>query len=425
MGIAIFSIVVTTLIMTGIFYIHLKTQVFSDLKVIAELLSENKEYDKLPEDTRVTVIDNDGAVIFDSMAEAGIMENHLDRPEVKEALAKGRGQSIRKSDTLSENIFYYAVKMESGQVLRVGKKSASVAWFFISVIPITVVVILILVIICVMVSRYLTSEIVAPIERMVEDMEHVDENEIYEELIPFTKKIRSQHEEILFAANMRQEFTANISHELKTPLTAISGYAELMETGVVKETDIKHFSHEIGKSSDRLLILINDIIKLSELDGENNEELLEIVDLAEVTRGTVEMLSINAAKMNVKISYHGCNTAWIRIGNELAEELAYNLIENAIRYNKPGGIVKVSVHVEKNKVDLVVADTGIGIPKEHQERIFERFYRVDKGRSKQLGGTGLGLSIVKHICNLTRGIISLESNAGEGTTIKIEWDVVD
>jgi len=419
--ITVFSILITTAVMSVIFYTRLKTQVFSDLKVIASLLTEDMTFNRLPEDTRVTVIDEEGTVQYDSVMDIHKLENHKNRPEVAAALLYGDGQGIRKSDTLSKSVFYYAVKMENGEVLRVGKESASVTWVILSAIPIVLIVVLILSAICMVASHYLTAAIVEPIETMVKDMEHIDETATYEELIPFARMIRSQHEEILSAANMRQEFTANVSHELKTPLTAISGYAELMETGVAKEADVRHFSREIHKSASRLLNLINDIIKLSKLDAGEQEDLMEIVDLAMVASDTVEMLRINADKMGVNLQYIGCDSAKIRMGKELAEEVTYNLIENAIRYNNRGGSVVVDVTSNAGGIILKVEDTGIGIPGEHQKRIFERFYRVDKSRSKALGGTGLGLAIVKHICELTQGTLVLESEVNRGTVISIQW----
>ena len=252
-------------------------------------------------------------------------------------------------------------------------------------------------------------------------MEHMREEDSYPELVPFARKIRQQHEEILSAANVRQEFTTNVTHELKTPLAAISGYAELMEAGMVNQEDTKHFAGEIRKSAGRLLNLINDIIKLSQLDAGSEKEHLEVVNLAEIAAESVEMLSVNAKKNNVRLSYSGVPSARIRIGKELAQELLYNLIENAVRYNKPEGLVSVRVKLDGSEVVLSVEDTGIGIPAECQERIFERFYRVDKSRSKALGGTGLGLAIVKHICTLTDGSIELTSQVDVGTCITIRW----
>lgn len=420
-GIALFSVVITTVVMTAVFYSQLKKQVFSDLAVVADLLIDEDSYEQKTDNLRITWIDADGKVLFDSTVNKQSLPNHLDRPEIKEAVSYGTGMGIRKSDTLSESVFYYAKKLDNGQILRVGKKAHSVVAVFLSALPMVLTTALLLAAICLMVSYYLTSAIVKPIDEMAEDMDHIDEGKSYPELIPFTRKIRSQHEEILSAANMRQEFTANVSHELKTPLAAISGYAELMEAGLVEEKEMKRFSGEIRKSAARLLTLIDDIIKLSQLDTGSEKDILEVVNLAEIAKESVEMLSFGAAKNDIGIVYEGEDRADVRIGKKLAQELAYNLIENAIRYNKPNGRVTVKVQKEGTQIIFSVEDTGIGIPPEHQERIFERFYRVDKSRSKELGGTGLGLAIVKHICNLTGADVSLMSNPGVGTKIFIVW----
>lgn len=420
-GMALFSVVITTVIMTAVFYSQLKKQVFSDLAVVVDLLIDECPYEQKTDNLRITLIDEDGTVLFDSTVDGQSLPNHLDRPEIAEAVASGTGMGIRKSDTLSESVFYYAKKLDNGQILRVGREAHSVAAVFLSALPMVFTTALLLAAICLMVSHCLTSAIVKPIDEMAEDMEHIDEGKSYPELIPFTRKIRLQHEEILSAANIRQEFTANVSHELKTPLAAISGYAELMEAGLVGETEMKRFSGEIRKSSARLLTLINDIIRLSQLDAGNAKDILEVVNLAEIAKESVEMLSFGAAKNGIDVMYEGDDRADVHIGKEFAQELAYNLIENAIRYNKPNGRVTVKVQNEGTRIIFSVEDTGIGIPPEDQERIFERFYRVDKSRSKELGGTGLGLAIVKHICNLTDAEVNLMSQPGVGTKIFIVW----
>ena len=221
--------------------------------------------------------------------------------------------------------------------------------------------------------------------------------EVYEELIPYIEAIKGQHEDVLQNARMRQEFTANVSHELKTPLAAISGYSELIQNGMASsEQEICRFAGEIHSNADRLLTLINDVIRLSELDGEEMQETLEQVNLREVAENCVNMLRVSAEKHEVTIDFQGEN-AVILATRQMTEEVLYNLCDNAIRYNRPGGSVHVMVKDRLDQAVLVVQDTGIGIPKEHQERIFERFYRVDKGRSKSTGGTGLGHAIVKHI----------------------------
>ena len=420
-SIALFSVVITTIFMTAVFYSQLKKQVFSDLAVVANLLIDEDSYERKIDNLRITLIDADGKVLFDSSVDGQSLANHLDRPEIVEAISSEVGMGIRKSGTLSENVFYYAKKLDNGQILRVGKEAHSVVAVLLSALPMVLTLALLLVIICMMVSHYITSAIVKPIDEMAGDMEHIDEGKSYPELIPFARRIRLQHEEILSAANIRQEFTANVSHELKTPLAAISGYAELMEAGLVDEKEIQRFSGEIRKSAARLLTLINDIIKLSQLDAGNAKDILDVVNLAQITKESVEMLSFGAAKNGIDVMYEGDDRAEVHIGKELAQELTYNLIENAIRYNKPNGRVTVKVQKEGTQIIFSVEDTGIGIPQEHQERIFERFYRVDKSRSKELGGTGLGLAIVKHICNLTGADVNLVSKPGVGTKIFIVW----
>lgn len=421
--IAVFSIIITTLVMTAVFYTQLKKQVFSDLQIVAEILIEEDSWDKKVDNIRVTVINSDGSVSFDSDVDADILPSHLNRPEVQSAIETGTGEGVRRSDTLAESVFYYAERMENGQVLRVGKEAHSVVSVLLAALPIIIGTALLLALICMILSHYLTKAIIRPIDRMAGDLDHIKESEIYPEMVPFARKIRAQHEEILSAANTRQEFTANVTHELKTPLAAISGYAELMEAGMANDSDIKRFSGEIRKSAARLLTLINDIIKLSQLDAGNASEVLEVVNIAEIASDSVEMLSLGASKNQISIKYEGVQDAGVRIGKELAQELTFNLIENAIRYNRAGGSVTVRVLREDGRILFSVEDTGIGIPEEHQKRIFERFYRVDKSRSKELGGTGLGLAIVKHICNLTDGELTLESEAGKGTKISVKWDV--
>ena len=421
--IGILSIVVTSLVMTAAFYAQVKRQVFSDLHIMAEILIEENSIENQVDNLRITVINKDGSVAYDSDVDASKLSSHLDRPEVQEALKKGTGEDERRSDTLSESVFYYALKMDNGQILRVGKEARSVFSILLSTLPVSIGIGILLVLICMMLAHYLTKSMVKPIDKMAADLDHINEAEVYPELVPFARKIRAQHEEILSAANTRQEFTANVTHELKTPLAAISGYAELMEAGMANEGDIKRFSGEIRKSAARLLTLINDIIKLSQLDSGNAGEVLEPVNIAEIAEDSVEMLSLGASKNQVTISYEGVKEADVKIGKELAQELVFNLIANAVRYNKKGGKVFVKVFKDDTHILFSVEDTGIGIPKEHQERIFERFYRVDKSRSKELGGTGLGLAIVKHICSLTDGDLVLKSEVGKGTKISVTWKV--
>ena len=232
--------------------------------------------------------------------------------------------------------------------------------------------------------------------------------------------LKEQHENILNNARVRQEFSANVSHELKTPLTIISGYAELIENKMVDEESVIRFAGEIHHHSDRLLSLINDIIKLSELDSESVEVVYDDVDLTETVNDCMGILRENALQHSVTIETDCGRDVIVKGSRSMLEELVTNLINNAISYNKPGGNVWVSVKKnDDERAELTVRDNGIGIPEEHQERIFERFYRVDKSRSKRSGGTGLGLAIVKHIAASHNATITLESEVGKGTTVKV------
>ena len=246
----------------------------------------------------------------------------------------------------------------------------------------------------------------------------VDEREVYEEMRPFVSMIKQQHVDILNHAQMRQEFTANVSHELKTPLTAISGYAELIASGMTNERDTEHFANEIHRSAERLQSLINDIIKLSELDNSDLKLEFEPIDLYALATTCIDQMQIAAQKNEVTLLQEG-GPVTINGNKTLIEELLYNLCSNAVRYNKKGGSVTVITGMKNQRPALTVRDTGIGIPKEQQDRVFERFYRVDKSRSKSTGGTGLGLAIVKHIVVQHEAQIELSSEEGVGTEVTV------
>ena len=234
--------------------------------------------------------------------------------------------------------------------------------------------------------------------------------------LPFFN-IRKQHQDIVEHAKVRQEFTANVSHELKTPLTAISGYAELIENGLTLEEDTLKFAGEIHKSAARLLTLINDILRLSEFDVSVKDDFeMEEVNLYDIARTCGEMMELKARDHDVVITVQG-EHSFITANKDMMEEIIYNLCDNAIRYNRPGGRVEVIV----NDKTLHIKDTGIGIPEEYQARVFERFFRVDKSRSRKTGGTGLGLAIVKHIAYIHEAEIEMESQPGIGTEIMIRF----
>lgn len=423
---ATLAIFLTMVLITIVYYDLFRKQVMEDLHAYAVMIGENQTVGNLQilaerldkEEIRITLVGNDGIVDFDSEADSTQMENHISRPEIVEAMDYGEGWAVRTSETLSKNTFYYAMRLENGGVLRVAKDAGSIFSIFAKAVPSLLVVLGVLVVLCLALAHFLTIKLIRPIERLAENLDEHNEPSEYEELTPFINMIKRQHQDIIKNARMRQEFTANVSHELKTPLTSISGYAELIENGMASEADMVRFGHGIHKSANRLLTLINDIIRLSQLDGTEQEFVMEQINLYELADTCVEMLTMNAEKHDVTISLQG-GECFVKGNKQMLEELLYNLCDNAIRYNNPGGKVEVEVFSEELHTCLVVKDTGIGIPKEHQERIFERFYRVDKSRSKSTGGTGLGLAIVKHIIAKHDAQMELVSEAGKGTCIRV------
>lgn len=424
----IIAIIVTTVLGTLVNYTVLRKEVIGDLQNYARTLKDTVYHngvqegeDKLVSEYRITLVDTSGKVVYDNQADIRNMGNHANRQEVKTAQKEGEGQAVRRSETIGKSTVYYAVCLDDGIILRVAKDSSSILGVLMSALPIMMVMILIVMICSILITSYLTKSIVAPIEKMAQHIDNLDPTEVYRELRPFVNKIKRQHQEILQTAEIRQEFTANVSHELKTPLTAISGYAELIHHGMVQGEEVRHFAGEIHQNANRLLTLINDIIRLSELDAKGLEITFEPVDLQKSAMRCVGLLQVSAEKHHVRLEMQGTHCV-IQTNTQMIDELMYNLVDNGIRYNKEDGLVCLTVGTdEQGKVYMEVEDTGIGIPQEHQERIFERFYRVDKSRSKSTGGTGLGLAIVKHIVVQLRGQMTLHSAEGVGTKIRITF----
>lgn len=427
--IAALAIVVTALSAMLVYYNILKEQVFGDLKAYAhviELLNiddlaagiEKDPYNPIDDDLRITLIGAEGEVLYESLLNKDEMDNHNERPEIIEAREKGEGEAVRYSATSGTHTFYYAERLQNGNVLRIGRDSVSVNRIMVNTLVIVLVIALGILFVCMGISHYLTKKLVEPIEKLATNIMLVDENNVYEEIRPFVNTIKEQHINIINNAQLRQEFTANVSHELKTPLTAISGYAELIGNGMTGKEDTIRFSNEIHSNANRLLSLINDIIKLSELDEADHQMEMEKIDLYKLAENCVQMMQVTAEKQGIRLILQGESTM-VMANKGLMDEVFYNLCSNAIRYNKPGGSVTVTVGTKDERPFLSVADTGIGIPKECQERVFERFYRVDKSRSKSTGGTGLGLAIVKHIVAQHNAAIHLDSELDEGTTIEI------
>lgn len=426
LGIAGLAIIITLVLSVIIFYDLFQKQVLDDLRTYTHVLEtsiyrEDMEAHgaRISEDgLRITVIQKNGTVSYDNTVAADELENHSERPEVEKAIKKGEGTAIRRSKTLDKNTFYYALRLDDGNVLRAAKEAGSILQVLVSALPDIIIVVVLMFLICIILAQFLIRSLMRPIEQMATDIDQIENVKPYDELVPFVNKINQQHLDILKNAKMRQEFTANVSHELKTPLTSISGYAELIETGMASADDVNRFTGEIRKSSSRLLNLINDIIQLSQLDVVDMSVTFQDVDLYQVAESCVETLKDSAKKHDVTLKLQG--THYTVNGNpKLVEELIYNLCDNAIRYNNPGGSVVISISRVIDGIAVSVKDTGIGISDEHQERVFERFYRVDKSRSKSTGGTGLGLAIVKHIVVQHNAKVKMSSEVGEGTEITV------
>ncbi len=433
--IALIAILMTSVGVTLVYYNLFQIQVKNDLKQTAELLVEmevfQNAYDSGREhaeglahlssgNLRITWIDEDGTVLFDNDTDAAGLPNHLDRPEIREAFETGEGESVRRSDTMNMNTFYYALLLENGTVLRVSTQARAIVSVLTAALPVIAVIAAVVLLGCVLIGHLLTGQLMRPIEEMAENLDDVSRVSAYRELEPFAEKIRSQHENILAAAKSRQDFTANVSHELKTPITAITGYAELIENGMVDEESEVHVAQQIRHNADRLLSLITDIIQLSELDHKEIPRTFEHMDLLAVAEECVREQLPMAGKKNIRLVCEGV-PAGITADRALIREMIDNLVQNALRYNREGGEVRVVVDIENEHPVLTVRDTGIGIPAEHQDRVFERFYRVDKSRSRETGGTGLGLAIVKHITDIHSAELQLESKVGEGTVVTVRF----
>lgn len=510
-------------------------QLHDELTIAAAAMEQGGGADylrRLPadEDYRITWLKTDGTVLYDTRSDAGSMENHSQRQEVRDALKTGAGESSRYSATLLEKMLYYAQRLSDGTVLRLSASRVTVGVLFLSMLPAILLVTAAAFALSAVLAGRVSRRIVEPLNRL--DLEHPLENEAYEELSPLLRRLEHQRRQIddqlrslrrrseefaqitasmteglvlldehgtvlsinpaacavfhaddscvgqplltverdtavsralrdamdtghgetrmerggreyqfdmtriesdgeavgavlltfdvteqAFAERNRREFTANVSHELKTPLQGIIGSAELLESGVVQPGDVPRFVGHIRSEAQRLVTLINDIIRLSELD-EGGALPSEPVELLSLCRDTAQSLAPAAEAHNVTVSVTGEEVTVPGV-RRLISEVFTNLCDNAIKYNRDGGSVSVTVSRDGGDAVVSVSDTGIGIPPEHQSRVFERFYRVDKSHSKASGGTGLGLSIVKHAVLYHHGTVEVHSVPGEGTTFTV------
>ncbi len=391
-------------------------------------LSGTDYLDGLSGDCRITWVAADGTVLFDNEADASRMENHLEREEIRQALETGTGEARRYSPTLADRQLYAAQRLPDGSVLRLSAVQLAL-WSLVLGFaqPICLVALLALALSFFLASR-LTKKIVAPINAIDPDnpMQYYERDE-YREVEPLLRRIAAQQSqlrrdraEIERASLIRQEFTANVSHELKTPLHAISGYAELLESGLAKPEDVKPFAGKIRSESCRMTKLVEDIIDLTRLDAGGADYVFEPCNLLRIAENAVDSLQSEAAGQSITLSLRGESAPMSGVPR-LLHSIVYNLCDNAIKYNRPGGRVDVNVAPEGEKVVLRVSDTGVGIPKDSIDRIFERFYRVDKSRSKAVGGTGLGLSIVKHAALIEKADVRVESEPGDGSVFTVTF----
>ena len=419
------TLVIAYIFLTGIMYRQTVTTVEEEIHREADYISKavqisGTEYlnqmDEVRANTRITWISAEGTVLYDSTEDEHTFENHKNRPEVKKAFAKGEGEDIRKSDTIGEEMCYYAEKMPDGTVLRVSRTMNSAMKSAFHILPFMIFLALIMIVTAWLLSKWQIERLIRPINTL--DLENPLEQEMYPELQPLLERIEQSNKEKEAVAAMRREFSANVSHELKTPLTSISGYAEIMKDGLVRPEDMQHFSEKIYQEASRLITLVEDIIKLSRLDEGRVELEKEEVDLYELSREIISRLAPQAAKNRVRLELTGESVKYTGI-RQILDEMIYNITENAIKYNNPGGKVSVWAGNALQGKKVVVTDNGIGIPEDQIDRIFERFYRVDKSHSKERGGTGLGLSIVKHGVMLHHGEVHVESKLGEGTRIEL------
>ena len=407
-GIAALAIILTIGLTFWAYFMMLQKQIFQDLQTDVHVLASSdyivdtleQNYDANADGMRITLISKDGSVLYESKGNASKMENHMERPEVQQALKNGEGKATRRSNTIGTLSFYYAEKLENGCIIRVSRDIPYVAKLSVYLIPEGIAIFAGIFVLCLILGHIMTKRFIEPIEMLAVDVEKVSEMQTYPEIQPFIETINQQHRELKRNSKMRQE------------------YAELIESGIAQGEDTVRFAGEIHKSSQRLLTLINDILRLSQLDSVEECVDTEPVDLYEMALNCQDMLEMQANKHQVVVRVKGRSEV-VQANRRMMDELIYNLCDNAIRYNRVGGSVNVTIGEEAQHPFESVKDTGIGVSKEDQERIFERFYRVDKSRSKQTGGTGLGLAIVKHIAVMHKAELKIESELGKGTEIKI------
>ncbi len=367
-------------------------------------------------DSQIALLDSNNKILFDNVIKDQELNEYIDINELRKSIGKGKGYDGRLFINISEQTDYSAVVLDDGNVVIIAYTSDSAFMLFFDILPYVVIVLAMVMIIILSWVNSITNKIVGPINSM--DLKEPNTNFEYEELTPLLNRIRNQNEEQQKNEQMRREFSANVSHELKTPLTSISGYAELIQNDMVKEEDVKGFAGKIYKEAVKLMEMVESIIKVSKLDEKKmiiEKDDVYLVDLVEDVKNTMMPLA-NKQKIIFNTACEDIHVDAVKI---MMSELLVNLCANAIKYNRPNGKVDLKIYKRDNNVIIEVVDTGIGISQEDQERIFERFYRADKSHSRQTGGSGLGLAIVKHVVEFHGGTIDIDSEVDRGTKVTV------
>lgn len=418
--IVIISDVLFTVLMYERFLEQMKKEVKNNMTYVSEAV-ERGEMDYLAslprgdDNSRITYIKEDGTVLYDSIEDIEGMKNHKDRKEIKQALDSGTGESFRYSGSIEKQTYYYAKMLSNGNIIRLSSTITSIIQAIGDTLPYLVLFVALVIGLSLVVADVQARKLIAPINQL--NLDDPLKNDVYEELSPLLLRLET---EIKQAENRRKEFVANASHELKTPLMSISGYAEIIQNGMVKPEDIPVFSGRIYQEAKRLSNLVEDIIRLSQFDDSQITCEMEPVNMKALTHKVLDYLTPSAVQRQITISVEGDDLVINGVPNIL-EEMVYNLCDNAVKYNKDGGSVHILLVDTEKERSFTVSDTGIGIPEDSKHRVFERFYRVDKSHSRESGGTGLGLSIVKHAALFHHGSISLTSQLGEGTSITVRF----
>lgn len=403
-----------------------------------ELLKQTENLEDFTEadESRLTLIRGDGTVAADSDAEAGEMDNHLEREEVSRALESGEGYATRWSETLGQEMLYAACRSQhSDMVLRLAVPYYGMSEFLPMLFPAVIISFLIALGISFIFSQRFASSITRPLQEISREMlkvrgdygdlhfqkyKYSEINVIADTTMKMSRNVKEYLSQIEKEKQIRQEFFSNASHELKTPITSIQGYAELLESGMIQDENMKlDFARRIKKEAENMTGLINDILMISRLEAKDAEVVFSSVRISVLLDDILDSLKPPAAQCQVFL-HADCQPITIEANPQQMKELLNNLITNAVKYNRPGGQVWVQIREQGDAMVVRVKDNGMGIPADSLDRIFERFYRVDKGRSRKQGGTGLGLSIVKHIVSFYRGTIRVSSEIDKGSEFVVE-----